>query len=73
MIKTYKLDNLDCANCAAKMENDISKLDEVNDAKIAFMTCRMKLDIPDDTDVDVLLDKAQAIIAKYEPDCRIRC
>lgn len=72
MIKSYKLDNLDCANCAAKMETDISKLPDVSDAKIAFMTCRMKLDVVDGTDMDALLDKVQDIVSKYEPDCRIR-
>lgn len=71
MVKSYKLANLECANCAAKMEADIAKLPQVNDAKIAFMTCRMKLDVPEGTDMDTLLDEVQDIIWKYESDCTI--
>lgn len=71
MTKSYKLSNLECANCAAKMETDISKLDGVNEAAIAFMTSRMKLDIADGTDIDTLLDEAQKIIHKYEEGCDI--
>lgn len=54
------------------MESDIAKLPEVTDAKIAFMTCRMRLDVTDGADMDALLDKVQGIVSKYEPDCRIR-
>ena len=38
MKKSYKLIDLDCANCAAKMENAIKKIDGVNDASVSFMT-----------------------------------
>ena len=72
MRKSFKLENLDCANCAAKMENDISALPSVNKASISFMTQRLTIDA--DTDaagLDGILDQAQAICAKYEPDCVI--
>lgn len=71
MIKSYKLNNLECANCAAKMEADISKLNGINEATIAFMTSRMKLDIADGTDIDTLFDEAQKIIHQYEEGCDI--
>ena len=39
MKKKFKLQDLDCANCAAKMEESIKKIDGVNDAVVSFMTC----------------------------------
>lgn len=70
MRKAFKLEELDCANCAAKMEAAINKLDGVNSAKITFMTAKLILDVEDGR-LDEILDKAQAEISKVEPDCRI--
>ena len=42
MKKKFKLQDLDCANCAAKMEESIKKIDGVNDAVVSFMTQKMK-------------------------------
>ncbi len=70
MRKVYKLEELDCANCAAKMECDINKLDGVNDARISFMTQKLVLDTDPDR-LDTILDQAQKICSKYEPDCVI--
>ena len=47
MKKRFKLVNLDCANCAAKMEAAIKKLDGVNDASVSFMTQKLTLDADD--------------------------
>ena len=44
MRKSFKLENLDCANCAAKMENAIRKIDGVHDATVSFMTQKMKVE-----------------------------
>ena len=70
MKKTYRLENLDCANCAAKMETAIGKLDGVNSASIAFMTQRLKLDVADGR-LDDVLPRAQAAIRAIEKDCVI--
>ena len=70
MRRSFKLENLDCANCAAKMENDINKLDGVNKATISFMTSKLLLDA-DDAAFSSVLDSASAICKKYEPDCTI--
>lgn len=70
MRKSFKLENLDCANCAAKMEHDISKLAGVNKATISFMTSKLMLDA-DDAAFDTVLSEAQSICTKYEPDCTI--
>ena len=48
MKKVIRLENLDCANCASKMERNINKLDGVISCSIAFMTQRMTLEAEDD-------------------------
>lgn len=70
MRRSFKLENLDCANCAAKMEHDISKLSGVNKATVSFMTSKLMLDV-EDSAFDTVLDEARSICKKYEPDCTI--
>ena len=43
MKKVFKLEDLDCANCAAKMENAISKIEGVESANVSFMTQKMTI------------------------------
>jgi len=71
MRKTYQLEDLECANCAAKMEKDISAFPEVTKCTITFMTSRMSITVPDGTDLDAVLDKAQKVMRSYEKDCTI--
>ena len=70
MRKSYALEDLDCANCAAKMEAAIKKLDGVNDASVNFMTQKMTVDA-DDARFEAIMDEAQKICRKFEPDCEI--
>ncbi len=70
MKRSFKLENLGCANCAAKMESDIAKLEGVSAARIAFMTQRLTIEA-DDASFDSIVEKAQKICAGYEPDCVI--
>lgn len=70
MRKSFKLEDLCCANCAAKIEAGINKLEGVNSAVISFMTAKLTLDA-DDARFEEILDQAQAVCAKYEPDCVI--
>ena len=70
MRKSFKLEDLECANCAAKMEADIAKISGVNSVTISFMTSKLTLDA-DDNQFNHILDQAQAICSKYEPDCTI--
>lgn len=70
MKRAFKLQDLDCANCAAKMECDINKLDGVNKATISFMTSKLILDA-DEGCFDDVLNEAQSICTSYEPDCVI--
>lgn len=67
MKKTFKLQDLDCASCAAKIENSIAALDGVTEIKVNFMSQRMVLDAADDK-FDVILQEAKRIAKKIEPD-----
>ena len=71
MKKTYKLIDLECAHCAAKMETGIKKLDGVNDATISFLTQKLTIDA-DDARFDEILVQSAKIIRKIEPDCTIQ-
>ena len=64
------MNNLDCANCAAKMERAISRIDGVESASVGFMTRRLIIEA-EESDLDAILDKAQSLISKYEKDCKI--
>lgn len=68
MKKRYLIEDLCCANCAAKMEEGIRKIDGVNSATINFLTQKLTLDA-DDARLDAILDEAEHIIKKIEPDC----
>ena len=70
MKKHFKLRDLDCANCAAKMEDAIKKLPGVNDASVSFMTQKLTLDADDDR-FDEILQQAVKVCKKVEPDCTI--
>ena len=69
MIKKYKVE-VDCANCAAKMEEAIKKLEKVNDATVNFMTQKMTIDA-DVEDMDAFMDIVEKECKKVEPDCEI--
>ena len=70
MKKKFKLQDLDCANCAAKMEESIKKIDGVNDAVVSLMTQKMTVDA-DDERFDEIMDEVVRVCAKVEPDCQI--
>ena len=70
MKKKFKLQDLDCANCAAKMEEAIKKIDGVNDASVSFMMQKMTIDA-DDARFDEIVKEAVAVCAKGEPDCKV--
>lgn len=70
MKKSFKLADLDCANCAAKIENAIRKVDGVTAASISFMTQKMVLEADDDR-FDSVLAEVKRVIAKIEPDVSV--
>lgn len=71
MKKTFKMIDLECAHCAAKMEDAIRKLEGVNEVSISFMTQKLVLDA-EDAHFEQILDEAAKICKKVEPDCRIQ-
>jgi len=70
MKKIVKITNLDCANCAAELENEISKIKGVNEVSISFMTEKMVIDIEDSLYEEVV-KKIEKAKRKVEPDCEI--
>ena len=70
MKKTFKMIDLDCANCAAKMEAAIKKIDGVQDATVSFMTQKLTIQA-DDARFDAIVQEAVKACKKVEPDCEI--
>ncbi|WP_312635188.1 cation transporter [Oscillibacter sp.] len=70
MKKRFELTDLDCAACAAKMEDAIKKIDGVNGATVSFMAQKLTLDA-EDARFDAILDEVVRICHKVEPDCVI--
>lgn len=71
MKKTFKLIDLDCAHCAAKIEDAIKKLPGVTDAKVNFLSQKLTLEAADE-EFDNILKQAADCVKKIEPDCKIK-
>lgn len=70
MKKIFKLEDLDCANCAAKMERAIAKVEGVESVSVNFFTQKMTLEAAD-ADFDSVLKNVVKAAKKAESDCRI--
>lgn len=70
MKKVFKLIDLDCANCAAKMERAINELDGVQKATVSFMAQKLTLEA-DDARFDAIVQEVVKCVKKVEPDCEI--
>lgn len=70
MTKTFMLEDLDCANCAAKMENAVKEIDGVVSANISFMAQKLTIEAEDDQ-FDAILKKAKKVMRKIEPNVSI--
>lgn len=70
MKKTFQMIDLDCANCAAKMERAIQKIDGVTSATVSFMTQKLTLEA-DNTRFEQIVKEAVKACKKVEPDCEI--
>ena len=70
MKNKFKLEDLDCANCAAKMEEAIQKIDGVNAASVSFMNQKLIIDAADDR-FDTIMEEVVRVCAKVEPDTKI--
>ena len=71
MKKTYKLTDLDCANCAAKMEAAIQKIDGVTEASVSFLTQKLTVEAEDSRFEEIMKQVVKAC-KKVEPDCVIK-
>jgi copper chaperone CopZ len=63
--------DLDCANCAAKMERGIAKINGVKECSVNFMLQRLSLEIDDSADLATVLGEVKAAVKRVEPDTEI--
>jgi len=71
MKKAFRLEGLGCANCAAKIENAIRKLNGVNAASVNFLTTKMTIEADDDK-MDDIVRAASDIVRRIEPDVVVK-
>lgn len=70
MEKTYKIE-VDCANCAQKMEDAAKKTEGIANATVSFMTQKMKVVFAEGADEKAVMKKVLKACRKVEPDCDI--
>ncbi|MEZ3508405.1 MAG: cation transporter [Lachnospiraceae bacterium] len=70
MSKTYKIE-VDCANCAEKMQQAAKKTEGVKDAVVSFMTQKMKVEFAEGADEKAVMKNVLKACKKVEPDCEI--
>lgn len=70
MKKKFKLEDLDCAHCAAKMEEGIKKVEGVKDASVSFLAQKLTVEA-DEERFDEIMKEIVSVCAKIEPDCKI--
>ena len=70
MKKVFRMEDLDCAHCAQKMEDGIRKIRGVKDAKVNFMLMKLTVEAEDDL-FEAVMDEAVKVCRRIEPDCRI--
>ena len=70
MRKSFKLDEIDCANCANKLQDALAKLDGVDSVSVNFLTQKLTLSAADDR-FDEVLESVVKLTSEIEPDCEI--
>ena len=71
MKKTFELENLDCAHCAAKMEEKIGKIEGVMSVNVNFVMQKLTIEA-EESNFDEVMKKAVKACKKVEPGCRIK-
>lgn len=71
MKKTFKLEGLDCANCAAKIERAVKALDGIISASVNFVTTKIVIE-GDDAKFDAIVSSMHDIVKRLEPDVIIK-
>lgn len=70
MKKSFILEDLDCAHCAAKMEDGIKKIDGVKECTLSFIAQKLVIEA-DESDFERIIKEAKKVIKKIEPDCTL--
>lgn len=70
MKKVFKMEDLDCANCAKKMEDAVKKIEGVEDAAVSFISQKMTVTAPEEK-FDEIMKKVVKACKKIEPDCTV--
>lgn len=70
MKAVLKLEGLCCANCAAKIENEVRKIKGIEDANLSFMTQKLSIEAPE-TDIERIVEEASKIAKKIEDEVNI--
>ncbi len=71
MKKIFVIEDLDCANCAQKMEDGIRRIEGVSACTVSFFTQKLTLEADDDR-FDSIVKQVIKLLKRIEPDCRIR-
>lgn len=70
MKKSFKLDEIDCANCARELQDELNRLEGVKSVSVNFMTQKLTLEA-EDSEFDEVLGRVVEFTAEAEPDCEI--
>ena len=70
MKRVFSIKNIDCANCATKIEDKINKINGVEEAVLNFMMEKLTVEFIADTDDEILkvIEEIKKVVGKIEPD-----
>lgn len=73
MKKVYSIEGIDCANCAAKIENKINKMKNIEEVNLNFMMEKLSIEfkVSTDEEVEEIMDEVRKLVKKIEPDAVI--
>lgn len=73
MKKVYSIEGIDCANCAAKIENKINKMKNIEEANLNFMMGKLSIEfkVSTDEEVEEIMEEVRKLVKKLEPDAVI--
>ena len=73
MKKVYSIEGIDCANCAAKIEDKINKMKNIEEVNLNFMMEKLSIEfkVSTDEDVEEIRDEVRKLVKKLEPDAVI--
>ena len=71
MKKFFKLEDLDCALCAEKMQDGVKKVKGVKDASVSFMAQKMTIEFENEANEKEVIEEVVKVCKKIEPDCTI--